>query len=102
MVRSYSSSLRVLISSLLLLTMTFIANAQKQSEVVIKTKAHTALINDIALVPNSNLVLTCSFDKTIKIWNTNTMTFEDELLGEIGGEGLGTYNKISGFQISVV
>ncbi len=92
--RFYSISLRYFLSTWVLLIISCIANAQKLSEVVIKTNAHNALINDIALVPNSNLVLTCSFDKTIKIWNTNTMAYEDELLGEIGGEGLGTYNKI--------
>jgi WD40 repeat protein len=64
------------------------------SNVVIRTRGHNALITDVALVPGKDMALTCSFDKTIKIWNTKEASYEDELLGEIGGEGLGTYSKI--------
>ena len=70
------------------------AYTQNNRQIVIKPGGHTALITDVAATPDGKHVLTCSFDKTIKIWNMETGLLEDELLGESGEDSKGGYQKI--------
>ncbi|RXG73326.1 Transducin beta-like protein 3 [Armadillidium vulgare] len=51
-------------------------------------QAHSKNINFIALSKKSNLIATCSFDKTAKIWNADSF----EVLGTLNGHSKGVWS----------
>ncbi len=47
-------------------------DAQFQILSSVKLRGHTNWVNDILPLPSSNMCVTCSYDKTIKVWDCET------------------------------
>ncbi len=73
------------------LLLSFSASIHAAQDVVLRLDpgGHTAKVNQLAVTPDG-LLVTASFDKTIRIWNPKTGREERKILGQIGAgnEGL--------------
>jgi ribosome assembly protein 4 len=46
---------------------------------------HQQLVNDVKFSPNGHIIASASFDKSIKLWNSNNGIFMGTLRGHVKG-----------------
>jgi WD40 repeat protein len=86
------NKMKLKILTLLLLTTTIFANIQPILK--IDPKGHTALIGDI-IIDNDKNIISASDDKTIRVWDSKTGLEKRKILGQIGAGSEGIISAIA-------
>ncbi|KZC15080.1 Notchless protein like protein 1 [Dufourea novaeangliae] len=61
----------------------FLWKPQKEKKTIARMTGHQQLINDVKFSPNGRIIASASFDKSIKLWESNTGKYIASLRGHV-------------------
>ncbi|XP_029175759.1 notchless protein homolog 1 [Nylanderia fulva] len=61
----------------------FLWKPEKEKKPIARMTGHQQLINDVKFSPNGRIIASASFDKSIKLWESNTGTYIASLRGHV-------------------